>query len=262
MKTPDAPDFSNEISRRQWLLRLGEMLALAGVSGIVPAAPLLAIEQESAELPPGLYLPSSDHLVHALSSGNRWITPLPGTETDYALPAAAPYRAKFFSAEEFAVVMRMVEVILGKIGPDALAQTAQWTDLWFHSSVGVREAARHLDPLHRALAVAFYGDSVVKELETADLVSIAHSGIAALHKSSMERYGGAFLSLGIERQSELLRSVSEMKAEDPLPRFLGLIRAEAIRGYYTSAAGLKELDYKGNAYYGESPGCGLIPESG
>jgi hypothetical protein len=28
-----------------------------------------------------------------------------------------------------------------------------------------------------------------------------------------------------------------------------------IRGFYTSRLGLKELDYKGNAFYAESPSC-------
>ena len=34
-----------------------------------------------------------------------------------------------------------------------------------------------------------------------------------------------------------------------------LARHEAIRGYYTSAAGIAELDYKGNTYYPDCPGC-------
>jgi len=258
----DAPDLSNAISRRQWLLRLGEMVALAGVSGIVPSKSPLAFGQDRVELPPGLYLPSSDHLVHALSSGNRWITPPPGTETDYALPAAAPYRPKFFSAEEFAVITRVVEVILGRIEPDALAQTAQWIDLWFHSSIGLRQAAQRLGPLHRVLAAAYYGESAVKELETADPPAIAHAGLTALHKAANEKYRGDFATLNAEQQAELLRLIGGMNSEDPLVKFFGLIRGEAIRGYYTSAAGLKELDYKGNAYYGECPACGLIPESG
>jgi hypothetical protein len=38
-------------------------------------------------------------------------------------------------------------------------------------------------------------------------------------------------------------------------KFFEITRAQAVRGYYTSAAGLEELDYKGNAYYGDSPGC-------
>ena len=38
-------------------------------------------------------------------------------------------------------------------------------------------------------------------------------------------------------------------------KFFEIARTEAVRGYYTTAAGLEELDYKGNAYYADSPGC-------
>ena len=258
---PDAPDLSNAISRREWLLRLGEMVALAGVSGIVPSASLSVFGQEIAELPPGLYAPSSDHLVHALSSGNQWITAPQGSETDYALPPALPYVPRFFSAEEFTVLTRMVETILGKVESSALAQTTQWIDLWFHSSVGAREAAQRLDPLHRALAAAYYGESAVKELETADPAAIAHAAFIALRKAANEKYRGDFATLNAEQQTELLRSIGGMNGEDPLPKFVALVRGEAIRGYFTSAAGLKELDFKGNAYYGECPGCELTRHS-
>ena len=42
---------------------------------------------------------------------------------------------------------------------------------------------------------------------------------------------------------------------NPLRKFFKITRAQAVRGYYTSAPGLEELDYKGNAYYGDGPGC-------
>jgi len=51
-----------------------------------------------------------------------------------------------------------------------------------------------------------------------------------------------------------VHSISTRK-DSSLQKFLELIRNEAIRGYYTSAAGLKELDYKGNTYYPYCPGC-------
>jgi hypothetical protein len=43
--------------------------------------------------------------------------------------------------------------------------------------------------------------------------------------------------------------------ESALRRFYDLVHREAIRGYYTTRVGLRELDYKGNAYYAECPGC-------
>jgi hypothetical protein len=38
-------------------------------------------------------------------------------------------------------------------------------------------------------------------------------------------------------------------------RFFTLIKAEVIRGYYTSKAGLEELNFRGNAFYPVPPGC-------
>lgn len=49
------------------------------------------------------------------------------------------------------------------------------------------------------------------------------------------------------------------KSESDLRKLYDLARTEAIRGYYTTAEGLKELDYRGNAYYGDSPGCAPKP---
>ena len=46
-----------------------------------------------------------------------------------------------------------------------------------------------------------------------------------------------------------------MPVDSPLGRCYLFIRREAVRGYFTSQAGLKELDYKGNAFYGACPGC-------
>ena len=39
------------------------------------------------------------------------------------------------------------------------------------------------------------------------------------------------------------------------PWFFTFLKAEAIRAYYTSRHGLRELNYKGNWYYAASPGC-------
>jgi hypothetical protein len=46
-----------------------------------------------------------------------------------------------------------------------------------------------------------------------------------------------------------------MPPESPLGRCYLFLRREAIRGYFSSRAGLMELDYKGNAVYGTCPGC-------
>jgi len=240
------------------------MLVLAGVSGLVPesAAALLSAGQDAESatattLPPGLYNPSQDHLVHALSSAGKNWSPPPGTETDYVQPSSFPFQPQFFTSEDFRVVTRFVEILLGNADRTALSQATQWFVLWLHSAAGVRAAAQHLDPLHRALAVAVNGEASVRELETADPQSVARAGIAALHDLSVQAHGQEFLQLTAPQQIDLLTSAGATQPGNPLRKFFEMIRVEAIRGYYTSAAGLNELDYKGNAYYTESPGCDM-----
>ena len=41
----------------------------------------------------------------------------------------------------------------------------------------------------------------------------------------------------------------------PIRALVDYLRKMAIDGYYTSKEGLKELDYRGNSFYSESPGC-------
>lgn len=252
-------DSEDDLTRRQWILRLGEFVALAGVSGLVPELGE-ALSQEAAEtnaitLPPGLYAPSQDHLVHALSSASKNWTPPVSSETEYALPSSVPYEPQFFSPEDFKMVTRIVEVLLGKVEPSASSQAVQWFDLWLFSAPAVRAAAQQLDPTHRALAAAYYGESAVHELETAQPEPVARVGIRALRDLSSKLYGRDFPQLADNEQVDLLKIAAKAEPGTSVYKFFELTRTEAIRGYYTSPEGLKELDYRGNAYYGECPGC-------
>jgi Gluconate 2-dehydrogenase subunit 3 len=252
-------DSADDLTRRQWILQLGELVTLAGVSGLVPemGASLAqqAEEAKSIALPPGLYRPSQDHLTHALSSGGKsWIPP-EGSETEYAPHGSLPYQPQYFSLEDFRVVVRLVEVLLGTVTPSASSQAAQWFDLWLFSAPAVRAAAQQLDPMHRALASAFYGESSVRTLETDHPETVARVGIGALRDLSSRAYDRDFLQLAEAEQFELLRTAAKAHQETSVHKFFELIRIEAIRGYYTSAEGLEELDYRGNAYYGQCPGC-------
>jgi len=222
------------------------------VSGLVPESPLRFFSNEPPALPPGLYEPSADHLVRALS-GHHPATPPPGSETDY-VQAGAPQPLQFFSAEDFKTITSFISTLLGDVPAGALSEVARWVDLWCYSAQGVREAARNLEPLHRALAAAYFGETSVAEIEAADPASIVRQGIADLNRICRDDHGKTFTSLAAPEQQDVVRSISTRK-DSSLQKFFELIRNEAIRGYYTSAAGLKELDYKGNTYYPYCPGC-------
>jgi len=206
-------------------------------------------------LPPGLYEPSSKHLIHALSGAGELRNPPVGSETEYTEAGSGPYQPRFFSQEEFQIVTRMMQVILGEVDSGSLTQAAGWFDLWVHSAAGVRDAACQLESSHRALAVAFCRADAVRELESADPQATVRAGLVALGERSQELFGRGFLQASRTEQVEIVRAASAAPRDNALGKFFGLIRGEALRGYYTSAAGLKELDYKGNAYYSECPGC-------
>jgi len=249
---PDPSDLITQITRREWLLRLGETVALAGVSGLVPESPLRFFSDQPTPLPPGLYEPSADHLVRALSGHHPAAAPA-GSETDY-VQAGASRPLQFFSAEDFNTITSFISTLLGDVPADTLNEVARWVDLWCYSAQGVREAVRNLDPLHRALAAAYFGEVSIAEIEAADPSSIVRQGIKQLNRICRDEHGKAFASLAVPEQQDILRSISTRKYSS-LQKFFELVRNEAIRGYYTSAAGLKELDYKGNTYYPYCPGC-------
>jgi hypothetical protein len=253
-----APDDSDDdLTRRAWLLRLGEVTALAGVAGLVPdlaAAMTLTVQDAAAGLPPGLYDPSIEHLTHVLAARHAPLVPS-GAETDFAVPRQGPFRPLFFSRHQLDVVTRLVEVLLGSVDPRALSETIAWLDLRLQSDAGIRHAARNLDPSHRALAIAYYGEARVVELESVDWQAIARTGLNLLEQHSRERFGSEFLGLAGTAQTDLVWEITRMPPESPLGRCYLFLRREAIRGYFTSQAGLKEIDYKGNAFYGACPGC-------
>jgi hypothetical protein len=245
----------NELTRRQWLLVLGRLATVAGFSGLLPEVTAASSGVEGQRLPPGLYHPSPDHLFQALSGLGSMHNVSPGSETEYVEPNASPFPPQFFSDEEFKAVTQIVEILLGKVDAGALSQAVQWLDLYLYSAPAVREAALQLDAQHRALAVAYYGETAVRERETADPQDLARSGFRALHKDSVERYGHEFLMLDKGQQANLISTISTATPDSALRKFLDVVRTEAVRGYYTTAQGLKELDYKGNWYYALCPGC-------
>jgi hypothetical protein len=198
-------------------------------------------------LPPGVYQASSDHLSHALMNAGRYHPVAAGCPTEYVVARSGPYEPLFFSKAEFAVIRRLTELLLG-VEPD---ETAEWIDLKVYSAAGVRAAAGRLEPLHRALAVAYYGAERVEKLATEDPAQICRAGLKWLGQRE-------FMTLGTNEQVALLHAMSEERAdktETDGTRLFTFLKAEAIRGFYTSQAGLKEIDFKGNAFHARSPGC-------
>ena len=260
------------LSRREWLLSFGSAVVLSGFAG-VPGESRQAEPTFATSLPPGLYTPSLDHVTHALNQDGPFFPIPPGTETQFVRPRPGPFVPQAFSPEEFSVIRRLVELILGpdlKTSPAEHAEgaseslydeVAEWIDLVVFSAPAVRAAARGLTPEQRALAVAYFTtEEPVRELETFEPERICKEGLAWLQQEAERRSFRTFFAVPPTMQLELLTSISDARSETTISnagtQFFAFLKAEAIRGYYTSRVGLKELNYTGNSFYGESPGCG------
>jgi hypothetical protein len=270
----------DETTRREWLLRLGDTACLFGFRG-APGEHSWAEGLERPEssdspaqaLPPGLYGPSNDQMTHALMSDERYRTIVHGCETDFVTPRTGPFEPRFFSSQEFTVVRRLLELMLGEVAApsgssdvavgsprqDVVAEIAEWIDLVVSGAAAVREAARSLSAQHRALAGSFYGPEVVRRLETAEPEKTWREGLNWLAAESQNRYSRAFLELSEAQAVELLTLVSdghpERSTENAGTRLFQLLKDQTVHGFYTSQRGLKELDFKGNAFYADCPGC-------
>jgi hypothetical protein len=218
--------------------------------------------QSANQLPPGLYEASTDHLSHALMSTGQFHPVAPGCPTDYVRPRTEAFKPLFFSASEFTAIRRLTELILGNDRPgdqNVTQEVAEWIDLRVWGAGGVREAALAVPSLYRDLAVAHYGSARVKHLEDRDPANICREGLTWVAGAANAQYSKDFLGLETQQQLALLRAVSDERtdaqAQNAGTRLFDFLKSETIRGFYTSSAGLKELDFKGNAFYARSPGC-------
>jgi hypothetical protein len=218
---------SNEkLTRRGWLLQIGEATALTGFSGnhLFAADPL----------PPGVFDPSLEHLGHLMA--------------EQARATGSLYTPQFFSAGEFRTVTHYVAVLLGEdAASPVVSEVAGWVDLSIFDSAQVRQAVRALSPANRTLADRFYGAERVEALAETDDQAIAHEGLKFLAEHRFDALAEperVALLTGMEKNSD---------------RFFKILKNRTIQGFYTSRQGLKELDYKGNSFYSVCPGCNTEP---
>lgn len=264
------------VSRRKWLIDVGKAAALAGISGKAAAiegegtALHGAAESQSETLPPGLYRPSLDHLTHALESDARLHAIPPDCPVDYVPPRKGPFHPQFFSPDEYKVLHRLTALMLGEeSAPSTIGSTSQgagvvddvaeWIDLLAHSFAGIREAAERLTPEQVALAEAYDGARLLHSIKARDPQKIYRDGLAWIADESLRWHQRGFIQLNADQQSAILDAISDdhvgREGENAGTRFFRQLKDDMISGFYTSPAGLKELDYQGNKFYAESPGC-------
>ncbi|HYY73151.1 MAG TPA: gluconate 2-dehydrogenase subunit 3 family protein [Candidatus Bathyarchaeia archaeon] len=267
------------LTRREWLQGLGPAVVLSNFPDALQKA-LHEHQAANAALPTGLYTPSFDHLSHALSNEGAFVPVPRGAETEYILPRKGTFAPQGFAPGEFPVIRRLTEIILGEDlknssskqehdAPSSICdEVAEWIDLVVASAPKTRELARNLTEEQRALAVAYFGsEAPVRELEIFEPDRICREGLAWLEEESQRRFGKTFLNAASASQAELVQAISDARTDKSVvnagTRLFDFLKAECIRGFYTSRIGLKELDYKGNAFYSGPPSCSLTekPES-
>ena len=144
--------------------------------------------------------------------------------------STAPYKLKFFTAEENKTIIDLSEQIIP-------------TD---DSSPGAKAAM-----------VNEYIDLIVSE-SPADVKQTWRDGLAAVNKKSTEMFGKSYAEASSDQQVQLLKEIckNEWNPKTVEEKFFRTIKSATIDGYYTSEIGIhKELHYKGNSYLKEFVGC-------
>jgi gluconate 2-dehydrogenase gamma chain len=162
---------------------------------------------------------------------SRWAFGQQHEHTESAAPArAASYQPSYFSPSEY----RAIDMLTGLIIPRDESPGAQ--------EAGVAEFIDFL---------AAHGEEEIRQP--------MRDGLRWLDATATRAYGASFVALSADRQVEILKSVAYRgggAAGDPAGQaFFRLIRRYTVMGYYTSRAGLAELDYPGLRFYTESPAC-------
>jgi hypothetical protein len=141
----------------------------------------------------------------------------------------AAYQPLFFAVPEYAIIERLTDIIIPS-----------------DETAGAHEAG----------VSEFIDLMVSRDLE---LQQDFRTGLAWLNTHSRKTQGNAFLRINPDQQTALLEPLAYKKkfraGEERGREFFDLVREYTVMGFYTSEIGLKELDFPGLKFYGESPSC-------
>jgi hypothetical protein len=143
----------------------------------------------------------------------------------FALPTLGSYRPRFFSDADY----RTVAAIASRIIPTddtpgaREARVEEWIDFFTAASEEARQ-------------------------------TLYRGGLARLETWCQERHGTALVSLDDIQQDEALTSLAQSS-----PEFFEAVKGDTIVGFYTSETGLRELNWGGQMFHSECPGC-MHPE--
>jgi gluconate 2-dehydrogenase gamma chain len=147
------------------------------------------------------------------------------------------YTPKFFSAHSYKTLQTLCQTI---IPPDVEAKGA--------IEAGAPEFIDLITSENKDYQVALGG------------------GLMWLDNTCIDRYGTAYLDCTPAQQKEILDLIAYRKNAKHDPslgpgiEFFSLLRKFTADGFFTSEIGIQYLDYRGNKYLMEFPGCPPVPE--
>lgn len=143
---------------------------------------------------------------------------------------SAEYSPQFFTPAEYGTVERLAELIIPKDDTGAGAREA-----------GVSEFIDFMAASDPQIQYPF------------------RYGLGWLDAHSRGLHEKTFAGLEEQHQTEILRRLAYKEhhrtGEEDGQAFFHLVRSYTVMGYYTSRAGLEQLDYPGLRVWSESPGC-------
>jgi gluconate 2-dehydrogenase gamma chain len=160
---------------------------------------------------------------------HRWAFACDHLGTTHVQLKPAAYSPQFFTANEYATVERLAEMIIPSDGAPGAheAGVSEFIDFMVSSDPGIQYRFRY--------------------------------GLTWLDAHSERLAGKPFRELSDEQQNEALRPLAYHEhgrpGEEEGRDFFKLMREYTVMGFYTSRTGLEQLDYPGLKFYSESPGC-------
>ncbi len=151
--------------------------------------------------------------------------------------AASAYAPKFFSPQQYKTLQALCQTI---IPPDD------------HSGGAMEAGAPEFIDLLTS--------------ENSDYQLKLGGGLMWLDSTCNDRFGKNYLECAPEQQKQMLDLIAYRKNAKTDPsisqgvEFFSFLRNLTADGYFTSAIGIKDLQYIGNKYMKDFPGCPAVPE--